>query len=286
MQTYHECIPCFLKQALSAAKLATDDTAVHEHVMRQVLREASEMPLDQSPPVMGQRIHRIIREATGSADPYEQVKAHYNSFALSLYPRLKETVARSERPLETAIRLSIAGNIIDFGMPQSVDDAHVASVLDQSLTQELVGDVTAFQAALEQAENILFLGDNAGEIVFDRLLIETLPRDTITYVVRGGPVINDATQADAQTAGLTDLVSVMDNGTDAPGTLLEQCSDTFRQRFREADLVVAKGQGNFESLSDAPQHLYFIFKVKCPVVAAHTGAPAGSMIIHERREAP
>lgn len=281
MQTYHECIPCFLKQALNAARLATSDTAVHEQVLRRVLKDTAEMPLNQPPPLMGQRIHRIIREAAGSPDPYLEVKNHYNAFALSLYPRLKETVSQSKNPLETAIRLSIAGNIIDFGLARSVDQQEVSAVLEQSLTQELVGDAGAFQAALANARDILFLGDNAGEIVFDRLLIENLPRNRITYVVRGAAVINDATRADAEAAGISGLVNVMDNGSDAPGTILDQCSRDFRQAFYDADLVVAKGQGNFESLSDIKKHIFFIFKVKCPVVAAHTDAPEGSMMIYE-----
>ena len=282
MHTYHECIPCFLKQALNAARLATSDKEVHEQVLRRVLKDTSAMDLNQPPPLMGQQIHRIIRETTGSADPYDAVKKQYNEFGLALYPRLKQTIAHSETPLETAIRLSIAGNIIDFGLPESVNQAEVSSVIEQSLTQPLEGDVSAFQEAMAAAENILFLGDNAGEIVFDRLLIENLQRDHLTYVVRGGPVINDATRSDAEFTGITGLVNVMDNGSDAPGTLLDQCSDTFKQAFDHADLVVAKGQGNFESLSEANQHIFFIFKVKCPVVAAHTGCPAGSMMIHEK----
>ena len=283
MQTYHECIPCFLKQALNAARLATSDTNVHEFVLRRVLADAATLNLNQPPPMMGQRIHQIIREATGSRDPYDLVKKQYNQFGLELYPQLKQTIAQSAHPLETAIRLSIAGNIIDFGVAESVNQAEVASVIEKSLTQTIEGDISPFQEAMASAGNILFLGDNAGEIVFDRLLIETLKRDHLTYVVRGGPVINDATRADAEFTGMTEIVDVMDNGSDAPGTILDQCSSAFKRAFDDADLVVAKGQGNFESLSDADQHIFFIFKVKCPVVAAHTDCPTGSMMIHEKR---
>ena len=282
MKTYYECIPCFLKQALNAARLATNDTAIHEHVLREVLKDTAAMNLNQPPPVMGQQIHRIIREATGSDDPYAMVKKQYNEFGLRLYPELRQTIRESENPLETAIRLSIAGNIIDFGVAASIDQEDVASVIKQSLTHPLEGNISAFQSSLKAAKNILFLGDNAGEIVFDRLLIETLSRNNITYVVRGGPVINDVTRSDAEVTGITDLVAVMDNGSNAPGTLLDQCSKTFKKAFYDADLVVAKGQGNFESLSAADHHIFFIFKVKCSVVASHTGCPEGSMMIHER----
>ncbi len=282
MQTYHECIPCFLKQALSAARLATPDTAVHEKVLRRVLRDAAEMPLDDPPPVMGRHIHRIIREATGRSDPYKAVKKKYNEFALALYPEMKKTIEQSPDPVDTAVRLSIAGNIIDFGAAESVAESRVSRVIEASLTQELAGDIYAFKARMAEAENILFLGDNAGEIVFDRLLIETLQDSRTTYAVRGGPVINDATREDAEAAGMAEAAEVIDNGSDAPGTVLDLCSSEFREAFDSADLVVAKGQGNFESLSDAGRHIFFIFRVKCGVIAAHTGNPEGSMIIHEK----
>lgn len=283
MQTYHECIPCFLKQALNGARLATPDESVHERVLRRVLREAAEMRLDQPPPVMGRRIHQIIREVTGSPDPYSAMKTQSNRFAMGLYPQLKRTIEQSHEPLETAIRLAIAGNIIDFAVLDALDRGEVFSVIERSLTEPLEGNVRAFKDALARAENIVFIADNAGEIVFDRLLIETLDYERITYAVRGGPVINDATRLDAEAVGMTDLVDVMDNGSDAPGTLLNECSESFRRTFAEADLVVAKGQGNFESLSGADQNIFFLFKVKCSVVASRTGFPTGSLVIHEKR---
>ena len=124
------------------------------------------------------------------------------------------------------------------------------------------------------------LADNAGEIVFDRLLIEQLPIDRVTVAVRGYPVINDATLDDAETAGLTDIVDVISNGSDAPGTLLDDCSEAFRSRFEEADLIIAKGQGNYETLAQSPRPIFFLLRVKCPVVARDLDYPVGSMVVH------
>lgn len=137
----------------------------------------------------------------------------------------------------------------------------------------------AFKEAVSQAERILFLADNAGEIAFDRLLIELLPTEKVTVAVKGKPVINDATLEDARMTGLTDLVEVVDNGSDAPGTILASCSQAFRDRFEKAYLVIAKGQGNYESLSDSDKDIFFILKVKCPVIAQGLHCAAGSMIL-------
>ena len=137
-----------------------------------------------------------------------------------------------------------------------------------------------FFAAAERATDILFLADNAGELVFDRLLIELLPRQKITVAVKGGPAINDALRADAQVAGLEGLVAVMDTGSDGAGIVLEACSLEFQRRFARADLIIAKGQANFESLDGCGQNIFFLFKGKCPVVARHIGPAVGSLVLH------
>ena len=126
------------------------------------------------------------------------------------------------------------------------------------------------------------LTDNAGEIVFDRLLIEQLPAENITVVVRGKPVINDAMMEDASIAGLPQIVEVINNGSDAPGTILESCSEKFRHRFEKADLIIAKGQGNYETLSDVDKNIFFLLKVKCPVIAEHLGCEIDAIILHDQ----
>jgi uncharacterized protein with ATP-grasp and redox domains len=143
----------------------------------------------------------------------------------------------------------------------------------------LRGDIEAFRKRAASAADILYLADNAGEIVLDRLLIESLGPERVTVAVRGHPVINDATLEDARTAGLTDLVTVLANGSATPGTVLDGCSDEFRQRFERADLVISKGQGNYETLNEVARDIFFLFKVKCPVVAKMTRLPLGAQAL-------
>jgi len=282
MKTYFDCMPCFIRQALDAAKLATDDEQIHEQVVREVLRLASDLDMSQSPPAIGQQIHRLIRELVGEDDPYHRIKKRFNNLALKLYPELRKQIVGSQDRLETAIRLAIAGNIIDFGVNSSVDESDLHKAISESLVADFDNlHLESFRDAVGQAEDIFYLADNAGEIVFDRLLIEQLPYEKVTVVVKGKPVINDATMEDAGAAGLTRIVEVIDNGSDAPGTILESCSEEFRRRFADADLIIAKGQGNYETLSDVEKDMFFILKVKCPVIAQHLGCEVGQMILRK-----
>jgi len=280
MRTYFDCVPCSVRQVLDAVRMITDDEAMHERVLRELLGMWQRMDMRQSPPAMAQQIHRFLRQITGVADPYSEVKHRYNEFALAMYPELRQRVESSPDPFETAVRLSIAGNIIDFGVNSHVAQDVVHEAILRSLTEPLDRDaLEALKQAVAQARDILFLGDNTGEIVFDRLLVERMPREKLTYVVRGAPILNDALKADAEGAGLTDLVEVIDNGSDAPGTILETCSEAFRNRFERADLIIAKGQGNFESMDDMRKDVFFLLKPKCAVLARHLNCELGRLSI-------
>lgn len=284
MKTYLDCIPCFVRQTLDSVRFITDDEATHEELLRHVIQSLGEMDLRQPPPMMATRIHRLIRKLTRNRDPYRDVKNRFNALALGLLAGLESRVANSANPLETAIRLAIAGNVIDYGVRSDIDDAHVTEAIDHALSDELLGSVDEFADAVASADKILYLADNAGEIVFDRLLLAQLPLEKVTLVVKGAPIINDATLDDAEQAGLTDIVTIIDNGSDAPGTILAECSDEFRRRFDEADIIIAKGQGNYETLSDVPKDIFFILKAKCPVIAGHLGCDVGGLVLR-RHEA-
>jgi uncharacterized protein with ATP-grasp and redox domains len=284
MRTYSDCIPCFVRQTLDALRLVTDDEEIHEQALRKVLRAASEMDLTQSPPAMGQYIHRLIRQLTGNNDPYREIKVQCNRSALKVYPELKRRVRQSDDPFKTAVRLAIAGNIIDFGVNSSLDDSHISEAIERCLAAPLAAcAVEDFKDALRGAKQILYLADNAGEIVFDRLLIKLMPVEKVTFVVKGSPVINDATMLDALAAGIEDLVEIIDNGSDVPGTILETCSDEFRDSFDAADLIVAKGQGNYETLSDIPKNVFFLLMAKCHVIARDIGCKVGSLVLQKGR---
>jgi len=289
MKSHLECIPCFLRQALQAARFVTEDEKVHESVLRAVLCDVSEMDLRDSPPVMSRLIARRVHKYTGCSDPYLEVKRHFNQYVLDLLPRYREMVEKAEDPLQLAVRLAIAGNVIDFGPFSRVDEAKIEAAIMDALRDPLDTRALAeLREAIQSAGAILYLTDNAGEIVFDRLLIEQMPREKVAVAVKGGPTLNDAMRADAEMVGLGELVEVLDNGSDAPGTMLDLCSEAFRKRFHAADLVIAKGQANYETLSEISANLFFLLKVKCPVIAEDMGTPLGSMVVQrnqaERRD--
>lgn len=286
MKTYLDCIPCLIRQTLDAVSLATADEAVRERILREVLAAASEMDLHQSPPAMAQRVHRRLRELTGQVDPYRALKYHQNQLSLAFYERFRDQVSDAHDGLEMAVRLAIAGNVIDLGVKSNLAESEIHEAIAACLTEPLDGDIRHFTEAIAGATRILYLTDNAGEIVLDRLLIEHLPQDKVTVAVKGAPVINDATMVDAEVAGITSLVTVIDNGSDAPGTILDDCSGVFRRHFAEADLIIAKGQGNYETLREVPAPLYFLLRVKCPVLARDLDCPIGRMVLRPASSLP
>lgn len=284
MRIYLDCIPCFVRQALNSARLATSEEHIHEKVVREVLRLAIDLDVSQSPPAIGQQIHRLIRKLVNDNDPYRKLKERFNTLAMKLYPKLKDCVRTSEDPFATAVRLAIAGNIIDFGVNSTLEESYVEETISTSLSGYLDPEqIQGLKDAAMAAEKILYLADNTGEIVFDRLLVEQLPVEKIAVVVKCRPVINDATMDDAEFAGLTEIVEVIDNGSDAPGTILQDCSQTFRDRFEDADLVIAKGQGNYETLSEVDKDIFFILKAKCFVIARDIGCEVGEMILQRSK---
>ena len=278
-----DCIPCIVRQTLDAARQVSGEPVIQEEIVREVLRLTGEAAFPEKAAVLIQRIYRRLRTLAGGKDPYREAKDRHNHMAANLLPKLKAELDVSSDPLALAVKLAIAANIIDLGAKSGYNtNEEILESLHNAAHEPLCGDIVSFKAAVANADKILYLADNAGEVVFDRLLIEQLPPGRITLAVRGGPIINDATMADAQYAGLDKIVPVIDNGSDAPGTILNDCSEVFRRSFEQADLVIAKGQGNFETLSDSPHNIYFLFKVKCPIVSGHAGLPVGTHALVRR----
>jgi uncharacterized protein with ATP-grasp and redox domains len=280
MKTYLECIPCFLKQALFAARAATKDEEKTKQVLDRVARLIPDIPLDNPPPETARFIYRAVREVTGVADPFKAHKDRSIENALSLYGEVKSAVESSDDPLRMAVRMAIAGNVIDLGANPDFDlEREMGNALEKDLPED---HYESFRCRLENARTILYLGDNAGETVFDRILIETMGKETI-YAVRDIPIINDATMEDARKSGLGEVARIVSSGCDAPGTILKRCSREFLSLFASADLIVSKGQGNFESLSGEEAPTFFLLKVKCPVIARHLGADTGDVILTDGR---
>jgi uncharacterized protein with ATP-grasp and redox domains len=281
-----DCLPCFLRQALDAARQATNDEELHQAVTSRVCRALSLIDARRPPPAMAQQVHRIIRATIGD-DPYSAVKDRMNRLGLKLLRRLRPEVQAAGDPFEAAARIAVSGNCIDFGARSPVPVSHLVRFVESALEMPLYGSATALREAVRRARDILYLADNAGEIALDRLLIEQMPRGTVTVAVRGRAVINDATLHDAGVVGLAKRAKLIDNGSDAPGTLLPDCSPEFRAAFARADLIIAKGQGNYESLAGTPgRPIWFLFVPKCPLVARHVGAPQDVLVIKSPRRRP
>lgn len=279
-----DCVACFVRQSLDAARLVTTDEAEQERIVRDVMRWLSDQGLEHSPPVLAQLVHRRLREISQVGDPYREAKIRHNAMAVELLPELRAQIAASDDPLALATRLAIAGNVIDMGMKSMVAEDDVRASIHHALEEPFVGTWENYRQAVVNAKRILYLADNAGEIAFDRLLIEQLGPERVIVAVRGAPVLNDATRDDAQAVGLHEIVTVIDNGSDAPGTLLHECSPELQDLFARSDLIISKGQGNFESLSHRGHDVFFLFKVKCPVIARHVNLPMGTQVLRQYRD--
>ena len=279
MKTYLDCIPCFFEQALRAGRAATDDEVVQKLVLDKLGAMLESIDLESTPPETGRLIHKVVKEVTGNPDPFHRLKRESTQQALALYPSLKRIIDESNDSLLTAIRIAIAGNVIDYGASSTFDmNKAVEGVLKKSFA---ICDYSLFKDYLVRAKQILYIGDNAGETVFDRLLIEQMNKPVI-YVVREVPVINDATIDDAVQAGIDSVATIVSSGTDAPGTILSTCSREFKQLLDRSELLIAKGQGNYEGLSNENHSVFFMLMVKCGIIADDIGVDKGDIIMKAR----
>ena len=284
MKTALECIPCCVRQAAEAVEMSAIDSRRKEQLLKRLLHEIADADWDVMPVSIAQRVQRLVRKETGQLDPYRPLKDQMNRTALDLLPALADLAHRHPHPREAVARLAIAGNLLDAGSKTRLAPEDLAERLNAIWDMPLVGSVTELFRAADSAHRLLYLADNAGEIVFDRLLIEALPAQKVTVAVRGVPVMNDATLEDAETAGIPRIAGVIANGSDAPGTLVEECSQEFRDVFHRADLIIAKGQGNYETLSETNKRVFFLLTVKCPMIGADIGAPVGALVVRDNKE--
>ncbi len=283
MRAYLDCLPCFLRQALDAARRVSDDERDQHRVICAVSEAISGFSLDATPIDLGRDVHRIVREVTGVDDPYLEAKRRDNSRAIALLPDLREKVATSTDPIRMSLRLAALGNTIDLGVYSSVD---IHREIEQEEDNEMdMEDYPLFRERLDGTDKVLYLGDNAGEIAFDRLVVEQLTHigKRVTFAVRGRPILNDATIDDAIFVGMNDVAEVISSGADAPGTVLHRCLPEFAAVFETAEVILSKGQGNFEGLSEECAPLFFLLKAKCPVVAGELGVAVGEMVLRAQR---
>ncbi len=289
MKTYLDCIPCFFRQALESARRSGASKKTQKKILDALAKAIPGISLKSSPPEMARVIHKQIRKIIKKKDPYRKIKQHSNKVALSIYDKLKKKVNHSHDKLLTAVELAIAGNIIDYGAKNSVNvDEELKKILnqeDKAIQKEAkaIFDYSKFKQSLRKARNILYLADNAGETVFDRVLIEEIRRidnsKEITYAVKESPAINDALMEDAVICGIDKIAKVISSGSDAPGTVLSLCSKSFLKIYRKAGMVISKGQGNFEALSGVRRPIFFMFMAKCPVIACEVNCKIGDVIL-------
>lgn len=281
MKTAFECFPCILRHAFDVVSKVTSEKGEIELVLRKMASRLSEVDMAKPPPLLGREVHRTVREVTGVRDPFAKEKARTMETALDMLGDLRRRVDQSSDPFDTALRLTLAGNVIDFGASSDVSGDDMLRAVEDALGAPIdCAGIEKLKAETNSAESILYIGDNAGEIVFDRLLVEKLPPGTVTFAVRGGPIINDALLTDAEAAGLPEVCRVISSGCDAPGIILEECSDEFKEVFK-ADVIIAKGQGNFETLNEQPRSIFFLLKAKCPVVARELDCVLGDYVVYK-----
>jgi len=288
MKITTDCIACNLKAALMAIRELTTE----ESVMRELVAEIMQIPAMRghdwsiTGSQLVEQISNRITTATENRDPFRRRKEQQNKKCLELYPWLKSLVVESEDSLFMAVNLAIIGNSIDpMGYLSSQDlERAIQGVLENPVSRSSFMDL---KGRLEQSSLVIYLGDNCGEIVFDKLLIETIKAHyeiEVAFVVRSVPTLNDATMTDAELVGMSDTAFVMENGIDGPlpGTILSRCSEQLRSLWTSADLVISKGGGNFDSLDEENNittPIYYMLMCKCIPYENYFNVPVNSPIL-------
>jgi len=290
MRTYLDCIPCFFRQALEAARNSGASQIKQREILNELAKTLPGFSLTCTPPEMARIIYEIVKKVTHQNDPYKKIKVKSNELALKIYPELRKRISKSDDRLLKAVELAIAGNIIDYGAKISLNiTEELNNILNKKEIffhedKDVLFNYSDFKDRVKKAENVLYLADNAGETVFDRILIEELKRinnhKNIIYAVKEKPIINDALIEDAYKCGIDKLATVISCGSSAPGTILSLCSREFLKTYKEVDMIISKGQGNFEALSEEKRSIFFLLKAKCQVVAKDIGCNVGDMILY------
>lgn len=272
MKTAVDCLPCYLNQVIRVARFQGCSEEIEKKLVLAVSSHLPKMDMSKSPPENSMEVYRLISEITGNEDPYLEIKRQENSAALARLPQLKERIGKASNPLKEAVYYAIAGNLIDYGAPTDLDaDALFANRQQRELAIDHREVFLNRVNELGAGAKVLYLADNCGEIVYDSLVIELLYDAGLQIVVavKERAIINDALKEDAQAAGLDQFARIISNGIVCPGTVLDMCSLEFKKEFETADIVISKGQGNFETLSENEKDIFFFLTIKCAVVGHH-----------------
>lgn len=275
MKISSACIPCLARQLIEISEESTQSLADEQKIIKAGLKILGSLEFNQTAPEIAYEIHQVAKKITKIQDPYKNLKKEYNLIAQKIYDRIIEEkwMEKAEDKFDLACRLAIAGNIIDFSVGLNLTEKEILDSVEKSIETPLWGKGTqSLQKAILSANQILFIADNAGEIIFDKFLLDQLPLEKVIFAVKGQAIVNDATLEDAQVAGITKKVKVIDNGFGAQGTILSQCSESFLNYFERADLIISKGQANYETLSDRQdKNIFYLMRAKCSVIANSLG---------------
>jgi uncharacterized protein with ATP-grasp and redox domains len=279
-----ECVDCIFSQALRVCRTLGVDDATAKKVLDTVGCMVPEWRLDETPPAVAARVYPRIGRILGKEDIYAEVKAEATEHARRFLPLLRKRIEGSDDRFVAALKAAVAGNVIDLAATHTFDlEEEVAKIFE---TPFALDDSESLREALGGASEVMVLGDNAGEHLFDKILMEELkrlfPRIRLSYAVRGVPIINDVTLREAEEAGIGEVARILDSGVDTPGLDLSRASEAFLRRYEKADVVLSKGMGNYECLDDASTRpTWFLLKIKCDVVAASLGRSVGEIICYE-----
>ncbi len=281
MKALFECIPCILRQSLDIARMRglsdKKKTALVREVM-QVFGAVTDLRT-MTPPELTGMVHKRIKQLIGTNDLYAAAKKKENALAIRLLPWARKEIARGKDPLLTAVKLAIAGNIIDYGTASFFDLEGALRALEHQRIS--IDHYAPFKKVLRSPRRILYITDNAGEIAFDTLLVNELLRQghTVTCAVKSDFALNDATLKDAKVCGMTALVPVIESGSTTAGTVLREGTPQFLKLFMDADVIIAKGQGNFETLPADDPRIFFLLKMKCVYLGKMLGLNLGDILL-------
>ena len=284
MKLQPECVACIIAQVNTVTTMLNLPESGREEAMRDTRAYLAHSNNEACTPESMGDLWQILLGHIDGRDPYAAIKSRCNQEAMMMLPDTRRKMKAASNPFEVALKYAIAGNLIDYGMEHHVSIEEQNALIDTvASTAFSRDDSEALLSALSHAKTMLYLGDNAGEIVFDRLLIEQIqasfPQIELSFVVKGSAVLNDVTYTDAEEAGLGEIARVIDNGDGSPGTVLHRTSESFQRAFWDADVILSKGQGNYESLSgEKKENLFFLFTAKCETVCVAAGVPKRSIV--------
>ena len=280
MKAEPECYQCVFRQAVTALKISDLDRELQISTLKKVLGYLEKVDPSLIPSAMAGETNRLMRESTGIKDFYAAEKQSNHEHAMSYLNDLQDLLQEGDDLLEQGLKISAAGNVIDI---IHGNDYHLWEEVEKTINGELVGGgISSFREVLADAPYLLYLADNVGETVFDRVFIETLDIP-VYYAVKSGPILNDATLEDALAAGIDQVARIIETGAQSPGTVLYQCSEEFQELFRESTLVLSKGQANYETMDEMGDKIFFLLRAKCPVISEKLNAPLGSLVFKQGR---